>query len=86
MTSDTTGLLIMNLESGNGSNLGKFDVVEVDVVSACVEAGEEKHGVGELAMHPQILVEWEEANLGSNPTHDSSAYREKDKHAVDAEN
>lgn len=86
MASDTTGLLIMNLKSGNGSNLGEFDVVEVDVVSACVEAGEEKHGVGELTMHPQVLVEWEETNLGSNPTHDSSAYGEKDKHAVDTEN
>jgi hypothetical protein len=57
MTSDTTGLLIMDLESGNGSNLGEFDVVEVDVMGACVKAGEEKHGVGELAMHPQVLIE-----------------------------
>jgi hypothetical protein len=83
---DTTGLSIVNLKSRNGSNLSNFDVVEVDIMSTCVKTGEEKHGVGELTMHPQVLVEWDEADLGSNPSHNGSAYREENKHAVDAEN
>lgn len=86
MTGDTTSLDIVNLKGGNGSDLGQFDVVEVDIVSAGVEDGEEEDGVCELAMHPQVLVEREESNLGSNPSHDSSADREKDQHAVDAQN
>jgi hypothetical protein len=52
MTSDTTRLSIVNLKSRNGSNLSNFDVVKVDIVSACVKTSEKKHGVGELAMHP----------------------------------
>jgi hypothetical protein len=86
MTSDSTRLSIMNLKSQDRSDLSQLDVIEVDVVSACVKASEEEDGVGELAMHPEILVEWNESNLGSNPTHDGSTYGEQDKHAVDAEN
>lgn len=86
VTSDTTRLSIVNLKSRNGSDLSDFDVVKVDVVSACVKAGEEKHGIGELAVHPQVLIEREEANLGSNPSHNGSAYGEENKHAVDTEN
>jgi hypothetical protein len=86
MTSDATSLGIVNLKGGNGSDLGQFDVVEVDIVSAGMEGGEEEDGVCELAMHPQVLVEREESNLGSNPSHNSSADREKDQHAVNAQN
>lgn len=37
-------------------------------------------------MEPEILIERQEANLGSKPAHDSAANRKKDKHSVNAEN
>lgn len=36
-------------------------------------------------MHPQILIKGEEADLGSDPSHNGSADGEQDEHAVDAE-
>jgi hypothetical protein len=50
-----------------------------------VKTGKKQDGVGELSMHPEILVERDEANLGSDPAHNGSAYREENKHAVHAE-
>lgn len=86
MAGNASRLNIVDLESSDGTDLGEFDVVEVDVVTGGVENGEEENRVGELAMHPEILIEREEANLGSQPAHNSATDGEEDEHAVDAEN
>lgn len=51
-----------------------------------VDDGEQQHGVGELAVHPDVLVERDEADLGAEKAHDGSADGEQDEHAVDAQN
>src|SRR5262245_6295350 len=85
MASDATGLRVVDLQGGDGTNLVLLDVEEVDVVGGGVADGEEEHGVGELAMHPQVLVEGQEADLGPQPAHDGAADGEQDEHGVDAE-
>lgn len=50
-----------------------------------MEDAEEEKRVGKLAMHPQILIEGEEADLGPNPAHNGSADGKQDEHAVDTE-
>lgn len=74
MACNATWLNIVNLKGGNRTNLSLLNVVKVDVVAAGVEDGEEKDGVGELSMHPEILVQREEADFGSQPSHDCTAY------------
>ena len=66
-------------------NLSFLDVVEVDVMRRGVDDGEQQHRVGELSVHPEILVERDELDLGTNPSHDCPADRQEDEHAIAAE-
>lgn len=52
----------------------------------CVDNGEKHHGVGELSVHPEVLVEREEPDLWPNKPHNCPADREQDEHPVDAQN
>lgn len=54
-------------------------------MSRSVEDGEHQHGVCQLSVKPEVLVERQEANLGSDPSHDGSADGEQDEHAIDTE-
>ncbi len=49
-----------------------------------VDDGEQQHRVRELSMHPEILVERDELDLGTNPSHDCPADRQEDEHAIAA--
>lgn len=74
MTSDTARLSVMNLNGCDGSNLGPFDVEEVDVMSQYVNTGKYQHGVGTLSVEPDGLVEWQELKLGSDEAHQISTH------------
>lgn len=78
MTSNATGLGIVNLQCGNRADLRLLDVVEVDVMGGGVDTGEKEDGVGELAVHPQVLVEGKKAQLGADEAHDCATDGEKD--------
>lgn len=54
----------------------------LDVMGRDVDAGEEEHGVSDLAMEPQVLIQRQLLELGSNPSHDRAAYWQQDDHAV----
>lgn len=45
-------------------------------MSRGVQDGKSKHGVRQLPVQPEILVERKEAKLRSDPSHDRSADRE----------
>ena len=47
--------------------------------------GKKEHGVGELAVEPQVLVERQPAHFGPDPAHDGAAHGQEDEHGVDAE-
>ena len=44
-----------------GGLTGELDIEEVDIVGGCVYDGPECHGVGDLAVEPDVLVCGEEA-------------------------
>lgn len=50
-----------------------------------MEDAEKEQRVGNLAVHPQVLIKREETNLRSDPAHNGSADGKQDQHAVDAE-
>ena len=82
---DTTCLSIVNLQSADRANLSLFNVVEVDVMGTCVECTEHEHSICELSVNPDVFVEGKETNLGSYPSHNGTADRQQDEHAIDTE-
>jgi len=82
---DTAGVHVMDLYSERRAELGPFDIVEVDVVTGGVDDGKEQHGIGDLAMEPDVLVEGQPPDLRSDPSHNRSADGEKDQGAIDSE-
>lgn len=82
---DTTGLGVVNLKGGNGTNLRLLDVVEVDIMGGGVDDGEEKHSICQLSVHPDVLIERKEPNGRSDPFHDGPAHRQQDQHTIDAQ-
>jgi hypothetical protein len=57
--------------------------VLLDVVAGSVHNGEEKHGIGELAMEPEVLVEGQETKLRPDNTDERPADRAENKRAID---
>ena len=51
-------------------------------MSERVVEGEEGHGVGDLSVEPEVLVEREELDLWPQEPHEGSAYGEENPHAV----
>lgn len=47
-----------------------------------MDDGKQQHRVSNLSVHPDVLVEWKESDLGSDESHDSSADRQEDEHAI----
>lgn len=47
----------------------------LDVVGCRVADGEDQHRIGELSVHPDVLVKRQEPDLGPNPSHDGPADR-----------
>ena len=50
-----------------------------------VDGGEQQHRVGELSVHPYVLIERDEPDLGPEEPHDGPADGEQDEHPVDAQ-
>lgn len=65
MSSDATSLCVVDLDCCFGPNLIPFDVEEVDVVSADMDAGEGEHRISNLPMEPLRLIEWQPSDVGS---------------------
>jgi len=86
MTSNTTGVHVVDLECEERSNLRLFDVEKVDVVTSSVDDGEEQHRVSNLPMEPEVLVEGKPPDLGTNPSDDSSADRQQDQSTIYGQN
>ncbi len=51
-------------------------------MSRSVEDGEQEHRVRELPVHPDVLIEGDEPDLGPEEAHDGSADWEQDEHPV----
>lgn len=80
---DAARLGVVNLEGADGANLRPLDIVKVDVVRSDVQAAEAEKGVDQLAVHPEILVQGQEADLGPYPAHEGPADGQEDQHAID---
>lgn len=90
MTSDSSSLRVVNLQSQLGADLGFFDVEETAQVSKArfcismndllhivrkhVPAGPEKHGVGDLSVKPLGLIEGQPSDLGADHTKQGPAH------------
>lgn len=57
----------------------------LDVVSRNVDDGEEQHGVGNLTMEPQVLVQGQEPDLRTDPSHDGPTYGKQDQGGIDGQ-
>ena len=47
--------------------------------------GKKEHGVGKLAMEPEVLVERQPSGLWPQPTHDGAAHGQQDEGGIDAQ-
>ena len=83
---DAARLGIVNLQGRHGTDLRLLDVEEVDVVCADMKDGEKKQRICQLPMHPEIFVERQEPQLGSQPAHYGAADGKQDQHAVNGQN
>ena len=54
-------------------------------MGASVNNGEEQHGICQLSVHPDVLVEREESDRGADPFHNRPADGQQDEHAIDAQ-
>ena len=84
VSGDTANLSVVDLDGSHGTNLSDLHIVKVDVMRSGVDDGKDKHGVGELAMHPDVFVQRDEPDLGADESHDGPAYRQQNEHAIDA--
>lgn len=50
-----------------------------------MDDGEEQRGIGELAVHPKVLVKRKPPDLGTDPSHYRPADGEENEHAVNAQ-
>lgn len=77
---DGTNLCSLNVEEAAHKLVSGYCAAFVqnllDVMSRGVQDGESKHGVRQLPVQPEVLVEREEAKLRSDPSHNRSADRE----------
>jgi hypothetical protein len=48
--------------------------------------GEEQHGIGELSVEPDVLIEGNKLDLGADPSHDSPAHWQEDEHSIEGQN
>lgn len=55
----------------------------LDVVSSNVANSEEQHGVGDLTMEPQILIQWEEPELRAQEPDQRPTYWQEDEECVE---
>jgi hypothetical protein len=99
VASDATCLSVVNMESKLRSHLGALDVEEavaisqiqpwnlehslLDVMSAGMHNGEEKHRVGDLSMEPLRLIKRCPSSLGTEPAQDVPAHWHDNDHGVD---
>lgn len=74
MTSDTTGVRVVNLQSGERPGLKFLDIEEVDIVSGGMDNAEEEQAVCTLSMEPLRFVQRQPSNLGSHNTQDGPAH------------
>lgn len=79
------GLGVVDLKRGLRTNLGELDVEEVDIVSKDMDAGEDQHRIGALAMEPLRLIQRKPPELGSKKTHKVPAHGQQDHHDIDGE-
>lgn len=54
-------------------------------MSGRVEDGEEQHGISQLPVEPNVLVQREPSDLRSNPSDDGAADGKQDEHTINAE-
>ena len=59
MSSNTSGLLVVDLDGSFRSHLRPFDIEEVDVVAGRMNDSPEEHAVCDLAMKVLALVQWQ---------------------------
>jgi len=64
MSSDTTGLRVVDLKGNLRSDLDSLNVEEVDVMSARMQDREEQHSIGDLSVEPLRLVKRHPSSLG----------------------
>jgi hypothetical protein len=57
VSSDTTGLSVMNLQRNLRSYLCSLNVEEVNVMCGSMKNRKEKHGIGDLSMEPLRFIE-----------------------------
>ena len=57
----------------------------LDVMGRNVNDCEEQHGVGNLAMEPEVLVQGQEPDLRTDPSHDGPAYWKQDQGGIDGQ-
>lgn len=48
----------------------------LDIMSSDMGNGEEQHGVCDLTMEPKVLIQRQEPDLGSKPSHQCPTYWE----------
>jgi hypothetical protein len=51
-----------------------------------VNDGEQQHRIGELPVHPDVFIKWDESDFGSDEPHNGSADGEQNKHPVHTQN
>lgn len=87
MTSEATGLGVVDLKRELLADLSAFDVNEVDVMGGSVNHGPESHGISDLSMEPDVLVCREEPHhLRADNADDVAKHRDEDHAAVVGEN
>ena len=82
---DATSIAVMDGEGVEGTDLSALNVVKIDVVGGGVDAGKEKHRVGNLPVEPDVLIKRQPPYLGADPAHDGTADGEEDEGSVDAQ-
>jgi len=79
MTSETTGLPVVDIKGISRTDLSAFDVDKVDVVGCGVNHCEKGHGVSDLTVEPDVFVGREEpGQLGTDDLDDVAKHGDED--------
>lgn len=86
VTSDSSGLGVVDLEGKLLTNLSALDIDEVNVMGGSVNHSPESQGVGHLTMEPDVLISREEPlELGPNNTDDVAEHGDEDHATIEGQ-
>ena len=87
VASNTSRLLVVNIECIGRTQLTALDVDKVHIVGSGVDHTPECHGISDLTMEPDVFIRREEpGELGTNDTDHVAKHRDQDKTTIESEN